>query len=57
MKILSIKLEHLKPLLSLPFHHKDPFDRIIIAQAISENLIVATRDAFFSTYEIATIWK
>lgn len=40
---------------NLPFHHRDPFDRLIIAQAMHEGLTVVTRDEIFSAYEIATM--
>jgi PIN domain nuclease of toxin-antitoxin system len=55
--ILPITFEHIQQLLALPFHHRDPFDRIIIAQAISEKLSVITKDVLFDDYGIATIWK
>jgi len=35
---------------SLPFHHKDPFDRLLIAQSIEENLTIVTADSQFSAY-------
>ncbi len=40
----------------LPFHHRDPFDRIIIAEAIKEDMIVLTKDAKFSAYGVKTLW-
>jgi PIN domain nuclease of toxin-antitoxin system len=40
----------------LPFHHKDPFDRVIIAQAKSESLVIVTPDAAFSRYAVPTLW-
>ncbi len=36
--LLAIKIEHLEQLAKLPFHHKDPFDRLIIAQSLAENI-------------------
>ncbi len=38
------------------FHHRDPFDRIIIAQALSENVTIATKDFIFQKYEVNIIW-
>lgn len=40
----------------MPFHHKDPFDRIIIAQANVEELFVVTKDEIFSAYPVQSIW-
>lgn len=50
IKLLPIQLNHILRLKHIPFHHKDPFDRIIISQAICENLIIATTDSFFNSY-------
>lgn len=41
---------------SLPYHHRDPFDRMMIAQAINNNFIVVTKDLFFAPYGVQTIW-
>jgi PIN domain nuclease of toxin-antitoxin system len=53
---LEITFAHLKVNLNLELHHRDPFDRIIISQAIAENLQVTTKDPNFSLYPIQTIW-
>lgn len=50
-EILPLEFEHLQELLQLGLHHRDPFDRIIIAQACSEKMTVITKDANFSKYE------
>lgn len=42
---------------SLAFHHQDPFDRIIIAQAISEKMTIITKDSQIDNYDVKTIWK
>jgi PIN domain nuclease of toxin-antitoxin system len=52
---LPITIEHSQKLYHLPLHHNDPFDRIMIAQAISEDLTFMTRDAKIALYEIKTI--
>ena len=52
---LAINIDHALTVEKLPLHHQDPFDRILIAQAISENLIVVTRDNKFEAYEVKTI--
>lgn len=49
---LSIQEEHLKTLLVLPFHHNDPFDRLLIAQAQAENLVLITDDTKFNLYNV-----
>lgn len=41
----------------LPFHHQDPFDRIIIAQAITEKMTIVTKDSQIENYEAPTIWE
>ena len=52
---LSIDLHHALTIESLPRHHQDPFDRILIAQAIYERLTIITRDRKFSIYEVDII--
>lgn len=54
--VIPIELSHLLQLQQLPYHHKDPFDRLIISQALAENLPVATKDTFFSQYGLTTRW-
>ena len=54
--ILDISSEHLIKVADLPFHHKDPFDRLIISQAIIENLPIISSDKNFDYYEIKNIW-
>lgn len=53
--LLPITMNHLSAFKTLPFHHKDPFDRLIIAQAIVENLPIITSDTIFDRYDIETI--
>lgn len=59
-QILPVSFGHTLVVNSLPFHHRDPFDRIIIAQAIAENMnILGTDqifDAYFETQSIKRIW-
>lgn len=56
IKILSIKLPHVLALDRLDHHHKDPFDRLIIAQAIVENSSIITIDREFQKYPVTVIW-
>lgn len=55
-QLLPIELAHISYLAQLPQHHKDPFDRIIIAQAIIEDLAVVTVDKSFADYPVQVIW-
>lgn len=57
IEILPITFAHIQMLLGLDYHHRDPFDRIIIAQALSEDLVLATKDGAFYKYGVNTIWK
>jgi PIN domain nuclease of toxin-antitoxin system len=41
---------------SLPFHHRDPFDRILVAQAITNKLRVISKDSHFALYKIEVVW-
>jgi PIN domain nuclease of toxin-antitoxin system len=46
---------HAEQMALLPSHHRDPFDRMIIAQALSEEMAIATSDTVFATYEGVTV--
>lgn len=54
--ILPIVPEHTLAVSNLPFHHKDPFDRMIIAQALVEGMSVISKDQQFAQYPVSTIW-
>ncbi len=49
---LPIRTPHLLHLLNLPFHHRDPFDRLIIAQAQAERLTLVSDDGLFADYSV-----
>ncbi len=53
--IVDYNFDHLKKLLTLPFHHSDPFDRLIIAQALADNLTIITHDTCFESYPVRII--
>lgn len=53
---LPIRLEHALRVFALPEHHRDPFDRLLIAQALEDRLAVVTTDPQFGKYPIRTIW-
>lgn len=52
VELLPIGFDHLSELKKLPFHHRDPFDRLIIAQAIAVNFTVLTLDQHFQAYPV-----
>ncbi len=52
ISILSIRKKHLTTLLDLPHFHKDPFDRLIISQAIADNIPIITHNQIFSEYPV-----
>jgi PIN domain nuclease of toxin-antitoxin system len=52
IEILQINSDHLLKLSKLPLKHNDPFDRLIIAQSQSENLVVISKDEAFKEYQI-----
>ena len=53
---LSIEMPHCVELTNLPFHHRDPFDRMLVAQAMVEDMQLLSRDNRLSSYEIKRIW-
>jgi len=55
-QILPITFEDTLLLSTLPFHHSDPFDRIIISQAKRNNLALVSRDSNFNLYDINLLW-
>ena len=56
IEVLYISLDHLLALERLPMHHRDPFDRILIAQSLDENLPIVTSDPLFARYDVPLIW-
>lgn len=52
IELLHIDINHLVVVSTLPFHHKDPFDRLLIAQAIAEKLPIISADSAFDNYLI-----
>ena len=55
-KNLSVKDAHLSTLIKLPFYHRDPFDRLLISQAIVENFDIVSIDTAFDNYNIQRFW-
>ena len=56
IETLPINLDHLLAFERLPMHHRDPFDRMLVAQAIEEGLPIVTSDSHFSRYPVEVIW-
>jgi PIN domain nuclease of toxin-antitoxin system len=56
IEILPITVAHLAVVVTLPFHHRDPFDRLLIAQAAVERLSVLTVDPAFDAYAVERLW-
>ena len=54
--VLDPTWEDYRGLLSLPWHHRDPFDRLLIAQALLNGLTVVTSDSMFAAYGVPTLW-
>jgi PIN domain nuclease of toxin-antitoxin system len=57
MELLPVRLEHLDIITTLPLHHRDPFDRLLIAQAMVENIILISADSVFSLYPVQRMWE
>ena len=53
---IPIEMPHCAELTHLPFHHRDPFDRMLVAQAMVENMHLLSRDNRLSSYRIKRIW-
>ena len=56
MQLLSIAPQHIYNLNQLPFHHKDPFDRMLLAQAMTESFSLLSKDTMFAAYPVNVIW-
>lgn len=54
--LLPIELAHLAVVADLPLHHRDPFDRLLIAQALVEQMPILSADADFDAYGITRLW-
>ena len=54
---LAIRMRHIRKLARLPELHKDPFDRILVAQALAEGLTLVTKDAMLARYGAPVVWE
>ena len=57
IELLPIRLEHLEAVTNLPFHHRDPFDPMLISQAIVEDIVIVSVDNVFSLYPVKRMWE
>ncbi len=56
MTVLGIRVSHLARVAALPFHHRDPFDRLLVAQAEVEQLKLVSEDVVMDTYGVERLW-
>lgn len=54
--ILPVHWRHTARLTNMPFHHRDPFDRLMIAQALVEQMPIVSNDALFDPYGVQRLW-
>lgn len=54
--LLPVRILHIAKVVSLPFHHRDPFDRMIVAQCAAEGLSVVSLDSVFDKYSLRRLW-
>ena len=55
--VLPIRTGHIRSLARLPAFHKDPFDRILLAQALAEGLTLVSKDTVFTQYDVPVVWE
>jgi PIN domain nuclease of toxin-antitoxin system len=53
---LPLKPEHAQGVIKLPWHHRDPFDRILVSQCMNEGLTCITADSYMALYDIPCLW-
>jgi PIN domain nuclease of toxin-antitoxin system len=56
IELLEITLEHAVAVATLPFHHRDPFDRLLAAQCQAGNLPIVSHDSIFDAYSVQRLW-
>jgi PIN domain nuclease of toxin-antitoxin system len=55
-ELLNLEVAHAAALINLPFHHRDPFDRLLIAQAMVEKMPIVSMDSTFDAYQMTRLW-
>ena len=56
IELLPLQADHIYKLTDLPLHHRDPFDRLLIGQALIEKMVVVGNDLVFDSYGVPRIW-
>jgi PIN domain nuclease of toxin-antitoxin system len=56
LEILPIAVKHAAVVATLPFHHRDPFDRLLIAQALAEQIPIISGDSALDAYSVTRLW-
>jgi PIN domain nuclease of toxin-antitoxin system len=56
LQVLTIDLNHIWSLANLPYHHRDPFDRLLVAQAQTEGMTLVSADGIFEMYDVDLLW-
>jgi PIN domain nuclease of toxin-antitoxin system len=56
IEILPIHIKHVAATMGLPFHHKDPFDRLLVAQAMVEGVCILSGDSILEKYPVTRVW-
>ena len=56
IELLAITIDDLKTVETLPFHHRDPFDRMLVAQALRAELTIVSADPVFERYDVKRLW-
>jgi PIN domain nuclease of toxin-antitoxin system len=56
VRLLPVSLSHVLRVEELPLHHRDPFDRLLVAQSIEEGWPIITADPWFARYPVDVIW-
>jgi PIN domain nuclease of toxin-antitoxin system len=54
--VIPIEPKHTAVIVSLPFHHKDPFDRLLVAQALAEGIPLVSDDPILDAYGVQRVW-
>ena len=56
IEVLAIGLPHVAAVVAMPFHHRDPFDRLMAAQCLIEDLPIVSSDPVFDAYSVRRVW-
>lgn len=56
IQLLPITLEHVARIVTLPFHHRDPFDRLLAVQGLAERMPIVSIDEVFTAYGLMQVW-